>query len=51
MDGKYDALEATDSGTAARMAVHATAQPKFRGDAPQHGNDEGRSSGRNPRRS
>ena len=48
---KYDALEATDSGTAARMAVHATAQPKFRGDAPQHGNDEGRSSGRNPRRS
>jgi uncharacterized protein YacL len=48
---KYDAFEATDSGTAARMAAHATAQPKFRGDAPQHGNDEGRSSGRNPRRS
>ncbi len=48
---RFDAMEASAPGSPARMAVQATAQPKFRGDAPNSGGTDGRASGRNPRRS
>ncbi|MEY3143505.1 MAG: hypothetical protein RLY21_1998 [Planctomycetota bacterium] len=50
---RYDPGDPPPSGSPESMASQATSQPKFRGDAPQRGNDgtDPRNSGRNPRRS